>query len=884
MRREAAKAQEEGTLPKPAKQIPPGEIGEPLPMGPGAQRAGEPRYDPITRLVDQLKQTRSESLPEDIALKERLADSWSKTKTSSQRALARLVAVGESIKGAARGVLKPTDVERRVGELDAALQTSVGRSIAAKKAMRRARPNITMRRAAALYQDAGGDLQVLSNALATLPEKTPAWIRRALELAAKGTDEVKQFASEIDEYYSARKNDAVEHGIFEHGLDDYFTHIWRDENNMPASLLRARSSGQVSTYFQFGRQRKIPTFLEGIAEGKVPELDPADVLPFYNHALDRAIASRAFVKQLSEIDAADGRPVVSPSGIRMQVGPPEGEGAILIKPRAKGKMRVGPETPPEEAERLASLEGYESVNHPAMRKWKWAGKDDKGNDIFYEGDLLVHPDHYERIARMMDRGRLTGSPIGRVLLKASSEVKGSMFGLPSTFHAIHVGLHGAFHWTNPFKDIRGGPINWEAPATRFAIEKGHLKIAPNPGELAQFSEGMMGRGLVSRLPGIKQWSTAFTEWMFQDYIPKLKLRTFDNAYARAIWAKKNLGLFKGLTDEEVAARTGDSVNNAYGELNRWFLGKHGREPWVQRMLQGIFLAPDFGEARLRFAGKALSRYGHEERLALATMFIGLYTAARVANVISSVAQGQKPDPQLDPKHAFDVKVGDRWYGVRSVIGDLNHAMQDFGQFMFVRLNPLYSRTIIEGMFGRDIYGKKKTVLDNAKDLALTTVPIGFRGIFDPNKKLWETFMASMGVTPRLQTPVMEMNQLVRDWKKRSTDPTIQAEVKRLEGSVFPPSDYEPLRRALYNDDRKAARQEVDKLMKTPGRTFPRIIEAIDPFHRLPASGAAVPKSFTHHPKLEPAFLQSLTPQQRVVYDKAVAQRQRELVRLLGLYQ
>src|SRR5207247_2649398 len=128
------------------------------------------------------------------------------------------------------------------------------------------------------------------------------------------------------------------------------------------------------------------------------------------------------------------------------------------------------------------------------------------------------------------------------------------------------------------------------------------------------------------VPLIGPLSRAYSEWLFTDYIPRLKLATFENALER------NRKAYAGkLAEDEIAARAGDAVNNAYGELNRLFLGKVGRDPRFQRLLQGALLAPDFGEARLRFVGKAFTRYGHEERLALATMFTTLYVGARLAN-------------------------------------------------------------------------------------------------------------------------------------------------------------------------------------------------------------------------------------------------------------
>lgn len=838
-----------------------GKASEPISVGPGGKTVGEPPYRAIQQLQDQLKSMPSTPAKQGIPLAERVAEKWAQGKDAMTGALGKLRAISEVIKSTARGVRKPTSLDARVGELDFALQRSSAESVSAGKVIEKQIPDKALADALALHIDAGGDTAAIRDTLANLPKNTPARIRRALERAANLKPEELQMAQTLKQYFGIRENDAVEHDIFEQGLGDYFTHIWKKESNMPDDLRAAISNGRVSEYFQFSRQRKIPTFLQGILSGKVPELDPSKVIPFYNYALDRAIASREFIRDATKMKEADGRPTTAPTGVGQQVPKGSAPEATLIEPLAK----------PE------AIADYRSMDHPALRKWKWAGEDANGNPILYRGDLVVHPDAYERIARMMDRGRLTPTATGRALLRAGTEVKGFKLGLLSAFHQIHVGSHALWHWTLPFHFsesdglfTKDGAIDWESPKVKYAVEKGHLQLAPNPTQLAHFSEGLISPGLVQKLPIVGPWSRAYSEWLFGQYIPKLKVKTFENAMARnrSVYAK-DLASGK-LTEGELASRVGDAVNNAYGELNQLFIGKAGRDPRFQRILRGAFLAPDFGEARLRFVVKSGTKYGHEERIALATMFLTMYTTARVANYLSH------GDPEMDWKRAFQVKAGDHWWTMRSVIGDVFHAVSDFGGFAYNRLSPLYSRTIIEGLTHRNARGERVNAKEQLQDFGRQFVPIQLGGLTDPDKKLWETFVTAMGVTAIQDRPEQDVNKMVGEYLKKADDPKLKEIYERRQKETFGESAYKPLREALRDENPKKAADAYQKLLTTHKASD--VTKAIRPFSivELPAG-----LGWDRHDKpfgglsrkQEQEFIKTLSPSDRKIYERAKAERQ-----------
>lgn len=849
-----------------------------LPPGPGAQTAGEDPYPAIQQLSDQLDAAPAESGKEALDVRQKVVDKWAEGKSAGQRAIGSLLAIGSSIKETLRGVRPQTGLDNLIGQLDWLLQRSSAQSRESGKTMRRQVPNDTVRRAAALWIDTPGDAarkqRILNDALSRLPAETRPEIRRAVELAAQGTPEVQNFASQLQQYYGIREQDAIVNGIFgemdakgnilQGGLANYFTHVWGpDPANWPDSFRAAVNSGRgrVQTYFKYGQKRTIGMFLEGIMAGKHPELDPAKVVPHYNFQLDRAIASRLFIKRMAdEVTASDGRAALAPTGnAKMETDPTGAVESITINPKG----------------RTDDLTGYVNIDHPSMRKWRWMINDENGNPIFAQTDLVVHPEFAKRLGRFMDKKILTPTEWGRKALRLSTEVKGFKLGLLSFFHQVHVGTHALWHWTLPFDFAdpnyftRDGKINWDAPAVRYAVEKGHLKLAANPEELSVFAEGILSPGLVHKIPVFGPWSRAYAEFVFGDLIPKLKLKTFANAMPR------NQRWYGGkLSPDEIAARVGDSVNNAYGELNHLFLGKAGRDPRFQRLLRGIFLAPDFGEARLRFVEKAFTKTGNEERLALGTMFLTLYFGARIANWLSH------GDPESnDMKRAFQVKVGDKWYSMRSVVGDLDHAITDSGRFFYVRLNPLYSRTAADWLLGRDPgTGRKLSAWEKFVTRPRDQlVPIQFQGLTRDDQSLWDSFITSAGLSSQRVSVQQDVSEKARNWMKHSTDPKAREEFERREQEVFPVSLYRKLRLAMRDENPETIRSEIRGLLaKEPTQKdkVKRVHEILDQFNPRTKSGSLKPFA-THSREFEAEFVKSLDERGRQEYRDALRQQEKE---------
>jgi hypothetical protein len=285
-----------------------------------------------------------------------------------------------------------------------------------------------------------------------------------------------------------------------------------------------------------------------------------------------------------------------------------------------------------------------------------------------------------------------------------------------------------------------------------------LKLAADFHDKMAFSEGI-GPGLI--VQKLVPYSRMYSEYLFESFIPRLKLKTFEAVYQRDL--KRYAGK---LSPDQIAARAGDAVNNAYGELNRLWLGKEGRDPRLQRAMQVSLLAPDFLEARARFVAKAFTKYGAEERMALFVMGAGLYVTARVLN---QLADG---DPHWkEPHMAFAVRIGDKNYGIRSVIGDANHLLTDWRSFISTRINPLTTRTAIETVTQRDIRtGLHRSTTDQIADMLRQVVPSQLDSMLPGDRQWWFGLMQSMGVTARRQPTPEEIRKREEKAKKDAENP------------------------------------------------------------------------------------------------------------------
>lgn len=153
------------------------------------------------------------------------------------------------------------------------------------------------------------------------------------------------------------------------------------------------------------------------------------------------------------------------------------------------------------------------------------------------------------------------------------------------------------------------------------------------------------------------------------------------------------------------------------------------------------LAPDFLEARAKFIGQAATPYGHEQRAALLRASLGMVLIAKIMTAILN------KDNNPHWERPFSVVIGDKEYMLRSVPGDLSHLVQNPRSFIYHRLNPTVTRTLVEALTGRNELGQQRYINEQFKDFFTTHIPIPLQFVKgDVQKDILDSAFTSMGLT------------------------------------------------------------------------------------------------------------------------------------------
>ena len=799
----SSKAATPATTVEPAKaEVAPKEGEKQLEMsrGPGAAAAGEPgTYSPIQRMADELRTTAGENKPIDDQLKamDKVRAVGQDVKDTVGKSLAKTKAVADAVWNKFKGLPEYGDEQKAVGKWYYALQRADHEARNFAKEVVKAVPSKLRREAITNWIQADGDVTVLQDRAS----KSTGSIRQGYEIATKLTPRETEIAKSMRDYYGQQLERGLNeaHSIKE-GLENYITQVWKKENPITKKLVSELSSSKLQPNFKYARKRLFDSYFEGEQAGYVPNKDAGFLVANYDQQFNRSIAARAFIKDLHEGVASDGRPLVELSGNGKVIDDPKG--AVMIKPKAK----------PEE------LADYRTIDHPAFKRlWKWATKTPDGKDVFVQGDMLVHPEAYQKLKNRLSVSAFRQNPVTRTFLNVQTGIKQTMLSV-SVFHQVQETLHALGYRVNP---MNLPEIDFSEPKTKALVEHG-LQLADYDA-LNSFSEGLAGGGLLNKVPGIGPKLHAYNEWLFQDYIPRLKLQMGKLALER------NREQYPKLSEDKLLELTANQANAAFGELPYKYWG---RNPTLQDALRTFILAPDFLEARARFVGQAVKPHGREQLVALGLLAATQYITARIANQILD------KDPHWEPKNAFRIVAGKHTYGMRSVPGDLLHLFTDTRGFFYNRMSPLL-RTAVEYVTGRDDKGVKKDLLEQAKDLAKTPIPISLKP--RAGDKWWETFLNSFGVQEQRWDAVQTIGSKVAEFKKAHNITSPVDIVYDREKD-----QYANLKLAIDNSDENTAKNEVSKLVKS-GVDKSKIREH---FQRSLTPDRRPAHTFTRKPSLE----------------------------------
>jgi hypothetical protein len=643
-----------------------------------------------------------------------------------------------------------TDSKRIIGEYTGALQEI---DLTLSRIAREINLKVSKPRQEAMtnYLQAGGDLSLLAERAA----KSRPEYRQGYEDAQHLTPEehaVGQFIISQQEEFWQKAHDA---GILEGFIENYVRGQWERENVAGQRITALANSGMLNDKPREAMKKVFQNYFEGEQLGFIPT-DKRIGYQFIaaQRSIRGAIAARNALVDLMHSKEADGRPTVAVGGGGAMMGEGTEAKPYFVKPNVK----------PAEAQ------DYKLLDHPALRKWKWVGSDDAGKPIMMQGNMYLHPDFFGGPVKSMAKGLLGKSAIrsytlpenmpfvggtrpGDAMLRAGGFLKGTI--LIGPFHQFHLGEHAVFHKTNP---LDAPEIDFDKrPVLRELVNHGLMLY--NHNAMQEFSEGVSSGGLLHMIPVAGDQLKRYQEYLFQDYIPRLKAAMAEHAVDRAMeYYKDDLASGKFTRDqllENVAAQS----NAAFGEQNYKYIG---RNPTYQDALRLALLAPDFLESRFKFFGQAVSPKGKEQAMALIRGAVIMSVIAQTTNALFG-DQKTLDNPKdrwsaaaiSDRLHfdkPFSAVIGGREYSPRSVVADMWHLVTDPRGFWYTRLNPLWGKPVYELASGRDQHDQKETLAEGAKNILKSWTPIPIQGAIKNSQGqtqlqgITSTLLQSIGVT------------------------------------------------------------------------------------------------------------------------------------------
>lgn len=660
-----------------------GSLANPNPLNP------DPHIEQLRQEQERIVSDPNASLSsEDYSLKERAEKTFLDLKRNISSTLSTLKNLAKET-WAKRNPLTYSGFHSIVDKWQGDVQISLLYSKRYAHDTRKLVPSLLRREAISRYIDSGGDKSILQRgANSTTIDK---FSKKAYETALNLTPTEIELANQIQSYYDSMMQQGLDEGILWKQLQSYINRIY-DKNT--ASILNTKieadfQGGKLPTKFAHARQRFYQYLIDAEEKGlRAKTTDVADLVAMYNAEFYNTLAAREFVANSRSIIAPDGRPVIAVSGgAGIRKLSKTGEDAVIVNSHAKYMKNV-------------DVSDYKEINHPSFRKHKYVTTSPDGTIVLSEGNALVHPDYVKEFKNRLEGSMFENYKLLRGAKFAKAQLKAPKLAF-SAFHQTHIDQHALTHrlW-NPYQGFND-TINPSDPKVQKAVYSG-VKLVDARG-ISAFAEGVSGNEWIFKIPLAGPKLQAYTTWLFEDHIPKIKLMYFDQAYER------NLKAYSGKYSEPQIARfTADETNNSFGELNLEQLGRHKT---TQDMLSFVLLAPDFTEARFRYMAQALLPYGREQRMALAGGAVAMYIGAKTLNGLFN-----NGDMNLNDKdHLFEVKIGEKWVGIRSVQEDILNIMQHPGQSFLNRLNPLLTAGKI-AVEGRDRFGEK--ILPSDSNLAL----------------------------------------------------------------------------------------------------------------------------------------------------------------------
>lgn len=591
---------------------------------------------------------------------------------------------------------------------------------------------------------------------------------------------------------------------------------------------------------------------------KLKSDDPAEIMAAYGSELDKVELTREALKELasSKAKAKDGEPLVAPVH------------GVLTSDVDKNSTISNPSSTVTEAGVK-----YETLDHPAFKRFYFAGNDLEGKPVMFKGEMGLHPEIYQHLANVLEKSRFQNwmdSPGGavaylaklapRALQEAQRFIKANMFSA-SAFHATHIGTRAAGNIVAPWELRRVTP---DDPVAQKAMRLG-LQLGMDNEAMKEVEEGLGGgRGynLLAHVKGVEKVVNGITKLTFHEIIPAYKLATWEKLNARnlEIFAKEiKAGT---VTADQVGYLTSHQVNARFGEQNYADLGAN---PTFRHILSLTTLAPDFWRSNMQNLGQVAvgltgAKAGREPMKAFVITAGVTWLMARVLNKALSDDDSYHFD---DP---FAVHHGGRTYSFRTEVQDVAQMATKPAQYLMGRLAP-FASSVLEYLAGVNWRGEKVNAVDVLKETATKAIPAALKWVPAINQAdEWgtghrsttshtEQFLTSQGIKVGRDSPLNAAYQLANDYKKD----VLKKDDKE---GAYPVSKFQQLRYALEDGDTAKAKKELAALV-TGEETMAKVSKGLH---------SAIFHPWTGSHKTDHQFKASLSPEDLAKVEKAEAHR------------
>lgn len=813
-------------------------------------------------------------LRERFNLARRLADDWASAKDKLAQAGDRVSAMWQAFK--AQYKAPPTDTEFRnlVKDWFFLKQWTGLESHRWVHEIRAQIPDPTRRAALSVWMDADGDHELLR----AQASEVPAQFRRVWETAQNLTTKEQALGRRIERDFEGKLDDARNLGLLDKGREHYgVPQIWRvlpkHEGEFDPFADKTKPRNPTAKLDPrapfFSLERTHPTYFDGIMAGGVPKsLDVGALVGVYNEQFHNSLADRGFIKALREVKASDGMPGVMIAG-GVQIKPSEGGRTYFFDSNRRPAEAVTKDGQP-----------YRSVDHWALKGWKFASQTEGGNPIFQAGEFLVHPEFHTFLKNELSQSALQRKnaqgeyeyPYLHAAVSSAAFLKASKFA-SATFHLVTIGEHAIFHGILP---LTSGVELDPARNVKLAALMRHGMDMGFGSQRDLFEEGVSSHGGIwGRVPGLGDALTKMSDFLFKDYIPKIKAKT------GLVVLERNMQRYgKKLSPDQIAELTASQMNAAYGIQNWRLMGSNKTMLDINRLL---FTAPDFLLSRAKVAAQALKPYNREQRYFLLAQAAFVYMAARALNYLFD------DDFHWEPENALSVVYKGRAYSARFIVNDIWHLVSDQMSFWQGRLGAL-GRSGIEATTQRDMRtgGRIGVPFETenktwraaqilVKDMAMWLVPMGAEGVLPGAAGREQTGpaqvgLAFVGIGSHKYTPETKMWDAAQTFNRQNPDPHAQLYQRKRDAEARTESAYRKLDNLLDAGELARARKEYEALL-AEGYTELSIAKHFNPS-----------RPFTGSQAREEAFRIGLPTAQKGMYDRAIADRRERLKKFQQLIQ